>query len=198
MQTQKVSDQELILCYLQGDVNSFEVLVRRHKQAIYHVILARVKNHDLADELFQEVFIRIIKTIHDGRYSEMGRFQSYATRMAKNYAIDYLRKKKREYVFTHFSSDDDTFNPLNYIKDHNNNAFQNMVLSHEQQVVRQVLMQIPEDQREVIILRHWGQMKFKDIAELKGESINTIMGRMRYALRSMRKLIAEQNIDIEL
>lgn len=198
MQTQRVSDQDLILRYLQGDSYSFEVLLRRHKQAIYSVLLSRVRDRNLADDLFQEVFIKIIKTIHDGRYNEMGKFQSYATRMARNYAIDYLRKKKHEIVFSSFASDDESYNPINYFADNCLNASQQMISTHEQDVIRKLIMQIPEDQREVLIMRHWGQMKFKDIAEHKGESINTIMGRMRYALQNMRKLIQEQQIDIAI
>src|ERR1041384_5555678 len=138
MQTQKISDHELIVQYLQGNVRSFEILLKRHKQAIYTVIMSKVRDADIADEIFQESFIKIIQTIQDGRYTEQGLFVSYAARLARNMAIDHLRKRKREVVFSVFDSEDEGYNPMYSLADEKANAEDKMIDNYNNEVLHKL------------------------------------------------------------
>ncbi len=204
MQTSKVSDDELIQKYLNGSVCSFETLLRRHKNASYAVILQKVKSRDVADEIFQNVFIKIIEVLNDGRYTETGRFKQYLLCLCNNFSIDYLRKasKKKELLFSNFisnNSDDEGYSYFdNYADEKIKAPFAAYEAEKEAGILRKLILQLPEDQREVIILKHWGNLKFREIAEQIGENINTVQGRFRYGIKKLKELIKDQQIEITL
>lgn len=204
MQISKVSDDELIQKYLNGDVCSFETLLRRHKNASYAVILQKVKNRDAADEIFQNVFIKIIEVFNDGRYSETGKFKQYLLRVCTNFSIDYLRKasKKKELLFSNFSSGNDENDNCsyfdNYADDKINAPFVDYEAENEAKILRKLILQLPQEQQEVIILKHWGNLKFREIADQIGENINTVQGRFRYGIKKLQELIKKHQIEITL
>lgn len=203
MQTSKVSDDELIQRYLNGDVRSFETLLRRHKNASYAVILQKVKSRDVADEIFQNVFIKIIEVINDGRYSETGKFKQYLLCLCNNFSIDHLRKfsKKKELLFSSFisNSDDDGYSYFdNYADDKNIAPFVEFEAEKEANILRNLVLQLPADQQEVIILKHWGNLKFREIAEQIGENINTVQGRFRYGIKKLKEMLKQQQIEITI
>lgn len=202
MQTSKVSDDELILMYLNGDVRSFDTLLRRHKNAGFSVILQKVKQRHIAEEIFQNVFIKIIEVLNDGRYTENGRFKQYLLCLCNNFSIDYLRKnsKKKEFLFSNFMStdaDDDNYSYFdNYADDKVRAPFEDFEAEKEATLLRNLILQLPADQQEVIILKHWGNLKFREIAEKVGENINTVQGRFRYGVKKLKELIKQQQIEI--
>lgn len=204
MQTSKVSDDELILRYLNGDVCSFETLLRKHKNASYSVILQKVKSRDVADDIFQKVFIKIIEVLNDGRYAETGRFKQYLLCMCNNFSIDYLRKnvKKKELLFSSFLSnntDDENYSYFeNYADSRVTAPFEEIEAEKEATILRNLILQLPEDQREIIILKHWGNLKFREIAEQTGENINTVQGRFRYGIKKLKELIKQHQIEIQV
>ncbi|MFZ4800328.1 MAG: RNA polymerase sigma factor [Bacteroidia bacterium] len=204
MQTSKVSDDELIQRYLNGDVRSFETLLRKHKNASYAVILQKVKSRDVADEIFQNVFIKIIEVINDGRYSENGKFKQYLLCLCNNFSIDYLRKasKKKLQLFSSFISnnaDDEGYSYFdNYADDKIKAPFVDYEAEKEANILRNLILQLPHDQQEVIILKHWGNLKFREIAEQIGENINTVQGRFRYGIKKLKELMKQQQIEITI
>ncbi len=204
MQTSKVSDDELIQKYLNGDVRSFETLLRKHKNASYAVILQKVKSRDVADEIFQNVFIKIIEVINDGRYAENGKFKQYLLCLCNNFSIDYLRKssKKKEFLFSNFisnNSDDEGYSYFDNYADYKTIApFVAYEAEKEANVLRNLILQLPTDQQEVIILKHWGNLKFREIAEQIGENINTVQGRCRYGIKKLKEMMKQQQIEITI
>jgi RNA polymerase sigma factor (sigma-70 family) len=204
MQTSKVSDDELILMYLNGDVRSFETLLRRHKNAGFSIILQKVKHRDVAEEIFQNVFIKIIEVLNDGRYTETGRFKQYLMRLCNNFSIDYLRKnsKKKEFLFSNFMStdaEDESYSYFdNYADEKVRAPFEDFEAEKEATLLRSLILQLPTEQQEVIILKHWGNLKFREIADQIGENINTVQGRFRYGIKKLKELIKQHQIEISL
>ena len=188
----KLSDHELIKSFNAGNVNAFEVLVLRHKDKLYTSIFFLVKDKYLAEDIFQDVFIRIIDTIKSGRYTEEGKFLPWAMRIAHNLCVDYFRKVKRTPTIKN-SDDQDIFEVLNFTED---SAEDKMIKKQSHNRVKDMLDQLPEDQREVIILRHYADMSFKEIAEITNCSINTALGRMRYGLINLRKMMMAKQISL--
>ena len=188
----KLSDHELIHSFNAGNVNAFEALVLRHKDKLYTSIFFLVKDKYLAEDIFQDVFIRIIDTIKSGRYTEEGKFLPWAMRIAHNLCVDYFRKVKRTPTIKN-SDDQDIFEVLNFTED---SAEDKMIKKQSHNRVRDMLDQLPEDQREVIILRHYADMSFKEIAEITDCSINTALGRMRYGLINLRKMMMTKQISL--
>ena len=188
----KLSDHELINSFNSGNVNAFEVLVLRHKDKLYTSIFFLVKDKYLAEDIFQDVFIRIIDTIKSGRYTEEGKFLPWAMRIAHNLCVDYFRKVKRTPTIKN-SDDQDIFEVLNFTED---SAEDKMIKKQSHNRVKDMLDQLPEDQREVIILRHYADMSFKEIAEITNCSINTALGRMRYGLINLRKMMVTKQISL--
>jgi RNA polymerase sigma factor (sigma-70 family) len=188
----KLSDYELINSFNSGNVNAFETLVLRHKDKLYTSIFFLVKDKYLAEDIFQDVFIRIIDTIKGGRYSEEGKFLPWAMRIAHNLCVDYFRKVKRTPTIKN-SEDQDIFEVLNFTEE---SAEDKMIKKQSHNRVRDMLDQLPEDQREVIILRHYADMSFKEIAEITNCSINTALGRMRYGLINLRKMMVAKQISL--
>jgi RNA polymerase sigma factor (sigma-70 family) len=188
----KLSDHELITLFNAGNVNAFETLVLRHKDKLYTSILFLVKDKYLAEDIFQDVFIRVIDTIKGGRYTEEGKFLPWAMRIAHNLCVDYFRKVKRTPTIRN-SEEQDIFEVLNFTEE---SAEDKMIKKQSHNRVKDMLDQLPEDQREVIILRHYADMSFKEIAQITNCSINTALGRMRYGLINLRKMMVAKQISL--
>ena len=188
----KNTDHELIHSFMDGDMNALETLVVRHKDKLYTSILFMVKDKYLAEDIFQDVLIKIIDTIRGGRYTEEGKFLPWAMRIAHNMCVDHFRKVKRSPTIK-TSDDRDIFEVLNFSEPGADHKMMNGQ-SHER--IRKMVDMLPEDQREVIILRHYADLSFKEIADLTKCSINTALGRMRYGLINMRKMMTENQIAL--
>src|SRR5215203_5388985 len=188
----KLTDNDLINLFVAGNVNALEVLVLRHKDKLYTSILFLVKDKYLAEDIFQDVFIRIIDTMRGGRYTEEGKFLPWAMRIAHNLCVDHFRKVKRTPAIK-TSDDRDIFEVINFTED---GADQKMMKRQSYDRVRQMLDLLPDDQREVIILRHYADLSFKEIAALTNCSINTALGRMRYGLINLRKMMLQKKIAL--
>ena len=188
----KLTDHELINLFIAGNVNALEALVLRHKDKLYTSIHFLVKDKYLAEDIFQDVFIRIIDTVRSGRYTDEGKFLPWAMRIAHNLCVDHFRKVKRTPTIR-TGEDQDIFEVLNFTEE---NAEEKMIRQQSHNRVRYMLDKLPEDQREVIILRHYADMSFKEIADITGCSINTALGRMRYGLINLRKMMVQKQIAL--
>lgn len=187
-----LTDQQLIHLYMDGDADALATIVMRYKDKIYTSIYLLVKDKYLAEDIFQDVFIRVIDTLKSGRYTDEGKFLPWAMRIAHNMCVDHFRKVKRSPAIK-TSDDRDIFEVLNFSEpgaDHRMMAGQ----SHDR--VRKMVDMLPEDQREVIVLRHYADLSFKEIADLTSCSINTALGRMRYGLINLRKMMTEKQIAL--
>jgi len=187
-----LTDQQLVHLYVDGNTEALSTLVTRYKDKIYTSIYLLVKDKYLAEDLFQDVFIRIIDTLKGGRYTEEGKFLPWALRIAHNMCVDHFRKVKRSPSIK-TSDDRDIFEVLNFNEP---SPEQKMMQSQSHDRVRRMIDLLPEDQREVIIMRHYADLSFKEIAELTKCSINTALGRMRYGLINMRKMMVEKQIAL--
>jgi RNA polymerase sigma-70 factor (ECF subfamily) len=185
MQSLKISDKSLVKQYVQGNEACLEMLITRHKERIYTTILLIVKDSYIAEDLFQETFIKIIRNLKRGKYNEEGKFLPWAIRIARNMAIDYFRKMKRMPTITG-SDGEDVFRKIKLAVD---NKEEQIIRTEKEDMVRAVIDKLPPEQRQVLILRHYGDLSFKEIAEMTNVSINTALGRMRYALNNMRKMM---------
>jgi RNA polymerase sigma-70 factor (ECF subfamily) len=192
MRDQIKSDKELIGRYIQGDQSGLEQLISRHQNRIYAYILMIVKDRELADDLFQDTFIKVINTIRAGSYNEEGKFLQWVMRIAHNLIIDHFRKSNRIPVIDNSKKED--FNIFDTINMMDKSIEDEMITEQIHKDVRKLVELLPDEQKEVLIMRHYAEMSFKDIAEVTGVSINTALGRMRYALINLRKLIAEKKI----
>ena len=186
-----MSDQELIHLYASGDEKGLKILLERHKSKIFTSIYMRVRDEYVAEDIFQETFIKVIHTIKTGKYNEEGKFLPWVIRIAYNLVIDYFRKQKR--IPTTVTPEDfDIFEHINFSDD---NAETTLVRKQMDKDLRKIIQQLPDDQKEVLIMRHFCEMSFKDIAEITNVSINTALGRMRYAISNLRRLIQENNLS---
>jgi len=186
------TDHELILLFIDGDLNALEALVLRHKDKLYTSILFLVKDKYLAEDLFQDVLIKIIDTIRGGRYTEEGKFLPWAIRIAHNLCVDHFRKIKRSPAIK-TSDNHDIFEVLQFSEEA---VDVKMIRDQSDNRLHKMLSLLPEDQREVIILRHFAELSFKEIATITGCSINTALGRMRYGLINLRKMMIEKRIAL--
>jgi RNA polymerase sigma factor (sigma-70 family) len=186
------TDQQLVALYMQGNTNALSTLVERYKDRIHTSIYLLVKDKYLAEDLFQDVFIRIIDTIKSGRYTDEGKFLPWALRIAHNLCVDYFRKIKRTPTIK-TSDDYDIFEVLNFS---DAGAEQHMMQEQSHDCIRKMIDQLPQDQREVIVLRHYADLSFKEIADITHCSINTALGRMRYGLINLRKIMTENHIAL--
>jgi RNA polymerase sigma factor (sigma-70 family) len=183
----ELPDQALITLYAEGNINAFNTLVLRHKNKIYTAIYLLVKDTNIADDIFQQVFVKIIETITAGKYNDEGKFINWAQRIAHNMCMDHFRLKKRAPSLQN-CGDYDVFDMVNLSEDNIEDKTVNAEISAE---LNKMLNRLPVDQREVIILRHYAGLSFKEIAALTNCSINTALGRMRYGITSLRKLNKE-------
>lgn len=191
MKTDKLSDQQLVQAFLNGEESCIETLIHRHRTKVYTYILLTIKNQSLAEDLFQETFIKVIQSLRNGRYRDNGRFLSWVIRIAHNLIIDHFRKEKQMNAISNDDTEMDLFNSKKLAED---NIEQLMVSSQIRKDLKRLINELPDDQREVVLLRHFGGLSFKEIADHTGVSINTALGRMRYALINMRKMISERNL----
>lgn len=190
MRNLEKTDNQLIASFIQGDESCLEQLIRRHQKRVFTSILMLVKDKDLAEDLFQDTFIKVINTLRSGQYQEEGKFLPWVTRIAHNLVIDYFRKNKRMPMVR----DTEEYSVMDQIRLTDENIEEKMVTSQIHHQVRQLIEFLPLDQREVVIMRHYADMSFKEIAEITNVSINTSLGRMRYALINLRKLIREKQL----
>ncbi len=188
----EISDSQLISAFHDGDVKALEALIYRHKDRIYTSILFLVKDKYLAEDLFQDVFIKIIDTIRQNRYNDEGKFLSWALRIAHNLCVDHFRRVKR----TPAIHSSDGKHVMEWLQNPDDSPEKGMVRRQSYDRVRRMLDLLPEEQREVIVLRHYGNLSFKEIAGLTDTSINTALGRMRYGLINLRKMMAEKQIAL--
>jgi RNA polymerase sigma-70 factor (ECF subfamily) len=189
------SDDQLISLYVDGKNEAFDELLERHKDRIFMYIYHSVKNEDLANDLFQDTFVKAITTIKQGRYVENGHFAAWVSRIAHNLIIDYFRQVKNENLQ---STDDDESNILNRKELSQSTIEDDMVASQIHTDVRRLIRTLPASQRQVLVMRYYKNMSFKEIADTTGVSINTALGRMRYAILNMRRLAEEHNIVLTL
>ncbi len=188
----KLQDSVLVSNYIKGDERALESLITRHKQKIYSFIMSKVLDKEIAEDIFQDTFIKVIKTLKRGVYNEEGKFLPWTMRIAHNLVIDHFRKSNRMQMFNNRSSED--FDIFSVISDDVLNVETRMIKSQIENDVRSLVEKLPEDQKEVLVMRMYKDMSFKEISESTGVSINTALGRMRYALINLRKLIEKHEI----
>ncbi len=189
---QQALDTDLIRAFQAGNQQALEILINRYKEKIFSSILFLVKDKYLAEDLFQEVFIKVIDTLRSSRYNEEGKFVQWALRISHNLCVDYFRKINRVKIV--YSGDNkDIFEVLNL---NSESADSRMLQTQSHNKIRDMLQHLPEEQREVIVLRHYAEMSFKEIATITNTSINTALGRMRYGLINLRKLMVENQIAL--
>jgi len=191
LNNKELNDQALVKAFLNGDETCIETLINRHRTKVYTYIFLTVKNHALAEDLFQETFIKVIQSLRRGKYRDNGRFLSWVIRIAHNLIIDHFRKEKQLNAISNDDSDIDLLNSKKLAED---NIEQLMVSEQIRRDLRKLIGELPADQKEVVLLRHFGGLSFKEIADHTGVSINTALGRMRYALINLRKMIEERNL----
>lgn len=193
MQVKTQTDQQLINLYLGGNERAFEELLHRHKDKIYTSIYLFVKDHAKAEDIFQEVFIKIIDTLRKGKYTHEGKFVQWAMRIAYNKCVDQFRRKKRRPTI----SPSEEFDIFDVLEAPDETMESLLIKNQTTSKIRMLIDSLPEDQREVVILRHYADLSFKEIAILTRVSINTALGRMRYALINIRKLIEEKELVLQ-
>lgn len=191
MNVQVVSDQKLLNCYLAGDRNAISQLIERHSRRVRDYIRMMVKDDDLADDIFQETFIKAVRVIDEGRYTDNGRFLSWILRIAHNQVIDFFRAQKQNRQLNEAEAGYDVLGSLRFAE---RTVEDEIVGEQIADDVRHMVELLPEEQRAVVMMRYYSGLSFKEIAEQTGVSINTALGRMRYALINLRKMIKEKNL----
>lgn len=186
----QIDDSILVRDYISGDEKALEILIKRHNQRIISFIYSKVMDRDIAEDIFQDTFIKVIKTLKKGNYSEEGKFLPWVMRIAHNLIIDFFRKNKR---LPKFEGSDD-FNIFSVISDDKLNAEKQIIKDQIDSNLELLIEELPDDQKEVLVMRIYQDMSFKEISENTGVSINTALGRMRYALINLRKIIDKHNI----
>ena len=193
MKYQDLNDFELVQDFLSGNQSSIEILINKHRQKVYTYILFNVKNMHLAEDVFQDTFIKVIRSLKNGKYKDNGKFLSWVLRIAHNLIIDFYRKQKQLQTISNDSYETDLFNSPK----HSDKTIEDNLISHQTtKDIRNLVKELPRDQKEVVILRHYCGLSFREIAEHTDVSINTALGRMRYALINLRKLIEEKNLSL--
>lgn len=193
-----LDDQVLIHYYLEGNEQAFEVLLLRHKDKIYRSIYHKIREREIAEDIFQETFVKIIQTLKLGNYNEEGKFLPWAMRIAQNLVIDYFRKHGRMKLISERNAKSEDFNIFSILKMDELNVEQSISKTELETQMIQLIQHLPESQKEIIEKRIFQDLSFKDIAEMEGISINTALGRMRYALINLRKLIEKHQLVTDL
>ena len=191
MNVQVVSDQKLLNCYLSGDRNAISQLIERHSRRVRDYIQMMVKDGDVADDILQETFIKAVRVIDEGRYTDNGRFLSWILRIAHNQVIDHFRAQKQNRQLNEAEAGYDVLGTLRLAE---RTVEDEIVCEQIASDVRRMVELLPDEQREVVMMRYYSGLSFKEIAEQTGVSINTALGRMRYALINLRKMIKEKNL----
>lgn len=187
-----LTDQELVSAYLKGNESAFEVLLKKHKDRIYLQIKMLVRDDEVADDIFQETFMKAIRTLKQGKYNEEGKFLPWVMRIAHNLSIDHFRKAKKMPAVR----SDDNYDVFALIPRDEKNVEEAWIDNIISEDIRMLIEELPPEQKEVVIMRHYDDMSFKEISERCNVSINTSLGRMRYALINMRKMIDKNNITL--
>src|SRR5690554_5299791 len=190
-----MTDEELVVMYVHGENLAFDELLRRHQQFIYSYILYTVRDNGLADDLFQDTFIKAITTLQQGKYIESGKFKAWITRIAHNLMIDHFRQKKSENTISNDHYEVDLFNNPSLCEE---TVEAQMVRAQVFSDVKRLMNSLPDIQREVVEMRYYKELSFKEIADVTGVSINTALGRMRYAILNMRKMAAKHDMALAL
>ena len=198
MLLQNLSDPQLVSSYMEGDTISLEALVERHKTRIFTFIISKVRNQDLAEDIFQDTFFKVIKSLQKGKYNEEGKFLPWVMRIAHNLVIDHFRKIKRMPIAGKPKFDDDGFDIFDILSNGEKTSEYVMMEGELYTQLKKMIDQLPDEQKEVLIMRHYEELTFKEIAEKTGVSINTALGRMRYSLINLRKIMQEHRIDLML
>ena len=188
------SDQDLIKSYLSGNETAFEILIAKHKDKVFAFILSKIKNYNLAHDVFQDTFIKVINSLKRGKYNEEGKFVPWVMRIAHNLVIDHFRMQKKTRSITPTKD----FDIFDVISDNDKNAEENMIDNQISSDVRKLIEKLPKDQKEVLKMRYYRDLSFKEIAEITDVSINTALGRMRYAIINLRKLVETYNIQLQI
>jgi RNA polymerase sigma factor (sigma-70 family) len=191
--TRHLSDQELVELFLDGNKLGIETLIHRHKNKVYTYIVLIVKDQHLAEDIFQDTFIKVIRSLVDGKYKDNGRFLSWVIRIAHNLVIDHFRKEKQINTISNDNYETDIFNSKKFS---DKNIEELLIKEQIIDDVRMLVEELPDDQKQVVLLRHYGGLSFKEIADQTNVSINTALGRMRYALINLRKIIEKRKINL--
>ena len=189
------TDEELVVLYAKGNNTAFDILLNRYKSSIYSYIFFIVHNKELAEDIFQETFVKVIMTIKQGRYTENGKFKAWITRIAHNLIIDNYRQERSENTI---SNDDVEVDLFNNIKLCDGTIEDNLVRYQVLSDVKKLIRHLPDNQREVLEMRYYQDLSFKEIADITGVSINTALGRMRYAILNKRRMAEENQIELSL
>jgi RNA polymerase sigma factor (sigma-70 family) len=190
VRNKKETDSSLVKSYIEGNEYSLEILIKRHQQRLYSFIYSKIKDRDLTEDVFQDTFMKVIRTLKKGNYNEEGKFLPWVMRISHNLIIDHFRKTNRMPTF----KNTDEFDIFSVLGDGNLNAEKKIIQEQIYNNVRDLVKELPEEQKEVLIMRMYKDMSFREISENTGVSINTALGRMRYALINMRKLIDKHKI----
>jgi len=185
-----IPDATLVTNYIQGNEHALEILITRHKQKVYSFIYSKVYDRDVTEDIFQDTFIKVIKTLKRGAYNEEGKFLPWVMRISHNLVIDYFRKNNRMPKFDNAGE----FSIFSVLSDTTLNAEKQIIKDQVENDVRRLVEELPEDQKEVLLMRIYDDLSFKEISDKTGVSINTALGRMRYALINLRKIIDKHQI----
>ncbi|MCG3164419.1 MAG: RNA polymerase sigma factor CarQ [Bacteroidia bacterium] len=187
------TDEQLIKGYLNGNDNCFEQLLKRHKNKIFTYIVLTVKQRDVAEDIFQEVFLKVINTMNKGTYKEEGKFLPWVMRIAHNMVMDYFRNgKKIQFVDNADDEDEESLDIFKLLESDEKNAEEKILDEEMEQEVRIMINRLDDEQKEVLLMRHYGKMSFKEIAKMTNVNINTALGRMRYAILNLRSMMSEK------
>lgn len=192
MDYKAMTDAQLIRLYLEGEEQGLAFLISKHEQRIFSYILSKIQDRDLANDVFQDTFVKIIKTLRCGKYNEEGKFLNWSLRIAHNLVIDHFRKQKRMPTV----APNDEYDIFKIIKDGSPDAESEMIREQIEKDLHRLILELPEEQLEVLKLRHFSGLSFKEIADQTGVSINTALGRMRYALINLRKLMEKNHVSL--
>lgn len=190
-----MTDEQLVRAYAQGNNEAFDTLLQRHQNRVFNYILRIVKNEDVANDIFQDTFVKAITNIRKGKYTDNGKFPAWITRIAHNLIIDFYRQEKSENLQSCDMEDVDLLNR----KELSEATIEDMLIDEQiKDDLRMLVDELPDNQRDVLMMRYYRNMSFKEIAEITGVSINTALGRMRYALMNMRRIANERNIALSV
>ena len=191
------SDKDLVSAFATGNANAMDELVKRHHSRVFGFIQSKIKNQQLSEDILQDAFFKVIKSIKSKKYNEEGKFLPWLMRISHNLVIDYFRRNNRGPKFADFKKTDD-FDIFDILSNGENSKELDLIQQEQLELLKKLIFELPKDQREVLIMRHYHDMSFKEIAVKSGVSINTALGRMRYALINIRKLMKEHNVNLLL
>jgi RNA polymerase sigma factor (sigma-70 family) len=195
LKTIEKTDYDLVKEFVSGRSSSIEVLIKRHKNKVYTYILLMVKNEQLAEDIFQDAFIKVIRSLKEGKYKDNGKFLSWVIRISHNLVIDHFRKEKQMSLVSNDKCEADIFNNKKLA---DKNVEDDIINNQICEDLKTLIERLPDDQKQVVFLRHYGGLSFKEIADQTNVSINTALGRMRYALINLRKLIKEHKVSLTI